>query len=673
MQKRSIYRWIPIVALVILMMGFALSSFMLSGFISSAAIGTMPLPVTTPLPLIYEDCSTLSNFTSVRGGTWTSSNGQCVLTNAATTCSGPICNLLIHNTTVGGDFTLNVQTGLVPDSGNWQDTNVIIGYKDINNYYFANFNESNNNTSNGFFRVQNGTAQELADFSSLTPAGTHQISIAADSTQVKIYRDGTLLATVSGSDMNSGKVGLGTFNNDATFDLLTAFGPAPPTPPVPTPTVDAAINEDCSSIGNFNKVRGGTWNSSNSKCVLTGAATSCSGPLCNLLIHKTAINGDFILTAEAGATPTSSNWDDFVIAFSYRDVNNYFYASFNETTDNNTNGIFKVENGTTTKVGNFSAVTTAAAHQIKIEKDGYEIRVTRDGELLGKAEDFNFTSGSLGFGSFNNNASFDNLVVIGQAVNATPTPTPSPTATPITGSGQITDVTYRSAANNKNITVKVYLPPGYNTGSDRYPVVYDLHGMNGSPTVQWQRAGATIKDAIEKGKVRPMIYVFANDTIGTSWFTDSDGFKAETTVIKELIPFIDERYRTLASKQYRAIDGFSMGGAGALTLSFKYPELFRAVVSYGAAIIESRRNKAIPHINENTDEIRRTLKIRMVCGSEDGLLSANQEMRRILQSKNIPLEFIVVQGVGHCTQCLYEQNGLASLKFIENAFNTPVN
>ena len=140
--------------------------------------------------------------------------------------------------------------------------------------------------------------------------------------------------------------------------------------------------------------------------------------------------------------------------------------------------------------------------------------------------------------------------------------------------GVARDLTYWSESNRRNIWIKVYTPPGYDAGTERYPVVYNLHGAGGgSPQRQWKRAGATLKDAIENRKVRPMVYVFVNG-MGDTFFLDyEDGsVKAETAIVRELIPFIDGRYRTIASAEGRAIDGFSMGGGGAIRIALKYPE-----------------------------------------------------------------------------------------------------
>jgi endo-1,4-beta-xylanase len=250
--------------------------------------------------------------------------------------------------------------------------------------------------------------------------------------------------------------------------------------------------------------------------------------------------------------------------------------------------------------------------------------------------------------------------------------------------GRAQDRWYYSELNHRDVIVKVYTPPEYDSGNARYAVVYNLHGAGGgSPERQWERARGTLKDAIENGKVRPMIYVFV-DGLGDSFFIDYyDGsIKAESMIIQELIPFIDANYRTVASREGRAIDGFSMGGAGALTLAIKHPDLFSSVVSYGAALVMRDTSKPGPRyvtkeyleqnspwtmVEKNAAAIRAKLRIRMVCGDQDRLLQVNTEFRDKLKELNIPVEWVAVPGLAHDTRGLYVRVGLDSLKFIQTS------
>ncbi|MFC1596366.1 alpha/beta hydrolase [Planctomycetota bacterium] len=87
------------------------------------------------------------------------------------------------------------------------------------------------------------------------------------------------------------------------------------------------------------------------------------------------------------------------------------------------------------------------------------------------------------------------------------------------------------------------------------------------------------------GRVSPMIVVMPNGLRGNTMYCDSrDGqYPVETVIINDLIPHVDATYRTVASREGRAVEGFSMGGFGAAHMGFKYPDLF-GVVSIAARV-----------------------------------------------------------------------------------------
>jgi enterochelin esterase-like enzyme len=286
-----------------------------------------------------------------------------------------------------------------------------------------------------------------------------------------------------------------------------------------------------------------------------------------------------------------------------------------------------------------------------------------------------FTPPSQGFGS-------DWVLVLDNAARLFPPP--GQPANPARAQTDIQDISYPSKLNGRDIPIKIYLPPGYEKGSRRYPVVYNLHGAGGgSPERQWERTWETIRGAMESGQAPPMIYVFVNG-LGDTFFVDyADGsLRIESSIVQELIPFIDTHYRTIPTRENRAVDGFSMGGFGCLMLAFKHAELFGSVVSYGAALIPfqpgSARFASREHfdrydpfalVEKNKDRIRRSVRVRMVCGGEDKLLPNNVRMKDLLNRLKIPVSWVVVPGVAHDTRGLYRRVGLESFKFIAAGFS----
>lgn len=123
--------------------------------------------------------------------------------------------------------------------------------------------------------------------------------------------------------------------------------------------------------------------------------------------------------------------------------------------------------------------------------------------------------------------------------------------------------------------MNVLLPVDYDP-STRYPTIYVLHGATGNYQ-SWVR-GSNIREYALKYQV---ILVFP-DGNPYGWYLDSPlepNSQYESYIIKELIPYIDSQYSTIAEASGRAIVGLSMGGHGAITLAFKHPDQFASTSS----------------------------------------------------------------------------------------------
>ncbi len=137
--------------------------------------------------------------------------------------------------------------------------------------------------------------------------------------------------------------------------------------------------------------------------------------------------------------------------------------------------------------------------------------------------------------------------------------------------------------------VPVYLPPGYDSGRERYPSVYVLTGFTGRGTMllndsAWDENIARRMDRlIGEGKVRPMILAMPDcfTRIGGSQYLNSSAVgRYEDHVIQELVPLIDRRYRTLADRDHRAVVGKSSGGYGSVILSMRHADVFGLMASH---------------------------------------------------------------------------------------------
>ena len=135
--------------------------------------------------------------------------------------------------------------------------------------------------------------------------------------------------------------------------------------------------------------------------------------------------------------------------------------------------------------------------------------------------------------------------------------------------------TFASDALGREACYLIYLPRGYDDETERYPVVYQLHGVAGDAT-EWLSIGTpdAADQLIEDGTIRPLIVVFPYGD--ASYYVDANrgGPRWEEHVVREVVSDVDASYRTFARRESRAVAGLSMGGDGALQLAMRYPEVY---------------------------------------------------------------------------------------------------
>lgn len=160
--------------------------------------------------------------------------------------------------------------------------------------------------------------------------------------------------------------------------------------------------------------------------------------------------------------------------------------------------------------------------------------------------------------------------------------------------GALRYITIKSAALEGNLLkepaeqeIAVYLPPGYDGGTARYPALYLLHGIFGGYTdwtKHWDLRGAM--DEVIRAGGQPFIVVMpnANNRLGGGFYLDSPvSGEWETFLLRELIPLIDRDYRTTAS---RGIAGHSMGGFGAIRLAMRNPDVFGSLYAMSPCCLD---------------------------------------------------------------------------------------
>lgn len=151
---------------------------------------------------------------------------------------------------------------------------------------------------------------------------------------------------------------------------------------------------------------------------------------------------------------------------------------------------------------------------------------------------------------------------------------------PAIAHGVVSRIEYWSGAIGAKREAFVYTPPGYMNGSERYPVLYLVHGA-GDSADSWTsvgRANYIADNLIAAGNAVPMIIVMpfghTPDLPGTN-LLDNTAFGHD--LVGDLIPFIDNQFRTLDGSDARAMAGLSMGGAHTLNFGLPRPDLFGEV------------------------------------------------------------------------------------------------
>ena len=132
---------------------------------------------------------------------------------------------------------------------------------------------------------------------------------------------------------------------------------------------------------------------------------------------------------------------------------------------------------------------------------------------------------------------------------------------------------------NPNRKVSVYLPPGYETSGQRYPVIYYLHGFMGKDSI-FAPMKTILDEGIRKQKIRPYILVQADQYTlyeGSFYSNSSLTGNWEDFTAKDLVEYVDKNFRTLANRESRGIAGHSMGGYGAFKIGMLHPEVFSSI------------------------------------------------------------------------------------------------
>jgi enterochelin esterase family protein len=234
--------------------------------------------------------------------------------------------------------------------------------------------------------------------------------------------------------------------------------------------------------------------------------------------------------------------------------------------------------------------------------------------------------------------------------------------------GEIRQVWYQSSTLNTQRRMHVYTPPGYDAGTDKYPVFYLLHG-GGDEDSGWStigRAGFILDNLIADKKAKPMLVVMPNGSLPrpanmpriTPGQTPSPeaakamaAFRQRFTdeLLKDIIPVVEKNFRVRTGAENRALAGLSMGGGQTLNAVTSHPNQFAYVGVWSAGIGQNAADweKRNATFLDSSDKVNATVKLFSISvGDKDFTFAGSKNLAELLKKHGIKNE-LHVSGGGH--------------------------
>jgi S-formylglutathione hydrolase FrmB len=232
----------------------------------------------------------------------------------------------------------------------------------------------------------------------------------------------------------------------------------------------------------------------------------------------------------------------------------------------------------------------------------------------------------------------------------------------------VQSTTFRSASLGRDVSVAVQLPPSYATSPQRrYPVIVALHGLFESPAFLERRGLSSAIDALWASGQLPEFVLVAVDGGNTFYVNAADG-RYEDLVTKDAPAWIESTYRTIPGRAGRGLWGVSMGGYAALRIAFTHPDVYAAVATHSAMLLEAIPTRADgagsyqmnafnavfgnpidPALWAANDPLALQAKaapaslpaLRFDCGAQDrfGLFRGNTDLHKRLEARGVRHEF----------------------------------
>ena len=220
--------------------------------------------------------------------------------------------------------------------------------------------------------------------------------------------------------------------------------------------------------------------------------------------------------------------------------------------------------------------------------------------------------------------------------------------------GQVRSLYYYARSTHKWRHAMVYTPAGYEKGKKRYPVLYLQHGM-GEDETGWNRQGHMqhiMDNLIAQGKAVPMIVVMESGDVKAP-FRPEQGFQNYgasfyQVMLHDLIPTIDQKFRTLTDRDHRAMAGLSWGGHQTFDMVLNHMDLFAWMGAFSGAIFGLDVQKSYDGIFLRPDEFNKKIHyLFLSCGSEEMPRFQTDKTAETLRAAGIRVDFQVSEGTDH--------------------------
>ena len=217
--------------------------------------------------------------------------------------------------------------------------------------------------------------------------------------------------------------------------------------------------------------------------------------------------------------------------------------------------------------------------------------------------------------------------------------------------GTVTPVTYESKIFNAQRRYFVYTPPGYETGTEKLPVLYLLHGYTDDDS-SWTAVGKAnliADNLLADGMIKPLIIIMPYGQLNATVNPDeafSSEFQRnyEEQLIKEIMPSIEKTYRVKTDSRHRGMAGISMGGMQTAYIGMNHPELFSTIGLWSSAIFNDPAI-LLQRLDESSPNLKNSFAyIQIAVGEQDSLFSKSANLDEFLTIRNIEHEYAQTPG-----------------------------